>query len=118
MNSHLEHGGSAPTPPRFIALVSGKAYAQTKRKRRCCAAFPQTRQGAQVASQRCPILPAGKATSLYHGEMTLKFTPPKMSLTWGTHHYIISSTNTEQQLKMRKTREENQYGYKQTTGKR
>lgn len=86
MNSHLEHGGSAPTPPRFIALVSGKAYAQTKRKRRCCAAFPQTRQGAQVASQRCPILPAGKATSLYHGEMTLKFTPPKMSLTWGTHH--------------------------------
>ena len=88
MNSHLEHGGSAPTPPRFIALVSGKAYAQTKRKRRCCAAFPQTRQGAQVASQRCPILPAGKATSLYHGEMTLKFTPPKMSLTWGTHQKI------------------------------
>lgn len=90
MNLDLEYGGSAPTPPRFIAWVSGKAVAHEKRKRRCCAAFPQTRPGAQVASQRCPILPAGKAPSVYHGEVTLEFTPPKVSLTWGTQHCFIS----------------------------
>ena len=87
MNLNLKYEGSAPTPPRFIALVSGKAVAHEKRKRHCCAAFPHTRPGAQVASQRCPILPAGKASSVYHSDVTMKLTTPKVSLTWGTQQY-------------------------------
>ena len=60
-------GGSAPDPPRFSALVSGRTIATAgfrKKKGQLDAVLPPTRQGAQVAPQRCLILPVGKATLL------------------------------------------------------
>lgn len=62
MNANGE--GSAPAPPRFIALVSGRAddaVGRLQKRTTLCAALPQTQPGALVAPQRCHILRAGKA---------------------------------------------------------